>query len=113
MYIPRNWEFGQAFSKLRNFGRGGVEPPKHPPGYASDLRSFKGVKRPVTRDKIIIIIIIINMKILNIESLAPVYKWGDTLRRVQIEEIRASLIVMLCVYLLFRFAVCDSLCVLP
>jgi hypothetical protein len=33
MYIPRNWEFGQAFSKLRNFG--GFEPPQHPRGYAS------------------------------------------------------------------------------
>jgi hypothetical protein len=29
MYIPRNWEFGQAFSKLRNFG--GFEPPQTPP----------------------------------------------------------------------------------
>jgi hypothetical protein len=38
MYIPRNWKFGQAFSKLRNFGGGGgFEPPKHHPGYASDL----------------------------------------------------------------------------
>jgi hypothetical protein len=35
MYIPRNWEFGPAFSKLRNFR--GFEPPKHPPGYASDV----------------------------------------------------------------------------
>jgi hypothetical protein len=33
MYIPQNWEFGPAFSKLRNFG--GFEPPNHPPGYAS------------------------------------------------------------------------------
>jgi hypothetical protein len=33
MYIPRNWEFGQAFSKLRNFGGGGVNPQTpHPPG---------------------------------------------------------------------------------
>jgi hypothetical protein len=31
MYIPRNWEFGPAFLKLRNFGGGGVEPPKHQP----------------------------------------------------------------------------------
>jgi hypothetical protein len=23
MYIPRNWEFGSALAKLRNFGRGG------------------------------------------------------------------------------------------
>jgi hypothetical protein len=34
MYIPRNWEFGQDFSKLQNF-RGGFEPLKHPPGYVS------------------------------------------------------------------------------
>jgi hypothetical protein len=34
MYIPRNWEFGPAFSKLRNFG-GGFNPPNTPPGYAS------------------------------------------------------------------------------
>jgi hypothetical protein len=34
-YIPRNWEFTSAFSKLRNFGEGGVEPHKPPPpGYA-------------------------------------------------------------------------------
>jgi hypothetical protein len=31
-YIPRNWEFGSALAKLRNFGgREGVEPPKTPP----------------------------------------------------------------------------------
>jgi hypothetical protein len=35
MYIPRNWEFGQAFSKLQNFGGGGLNPPNTPPGYAS------------------------------------------------------------------------------
>jgi hypothetical protein len=28
MYIPRNWEFGPAFSKLRYFGGGGFEPAK-------------------------------------------------------------------------------------
>jgi hypothetical protein len=27
MYIPRNWEFGSAVSKLRNFGKGEFEPP--------------------------------------------------------------------------------------
>jgi hypothetical protein len=27
MYIPRNFEFGSALSKLRNFGGGGVNPP--------------------------------------------------------------------------------------
>jgi hypothetical protein len=26
MYFPRNWEFGLAFLKLRNFGRVGFEP---------------------------------------------------------------------------------------
>jgi hypothetical protein len=31
MYIPRNWKFGQAFSKLRNFG-GGLNPPNTPLG---------------------------------------------------------------------------------
>jgi hypothetical protein len=31
MYIPQNWEFGPAFSKLRNLGGGGVEPLKPPP----------------------------------------------------------------------------------
>ena len=30
MYFPRNWEFGSALSKLRNFG-GGFEHPKQPP----------------------------------------------------------------------------------
>jgi hypothetical protein len=36
MYIPWNWEFVSAFSKLRNFGGGGVETPNPPPtGYAS------------------------------------------------------------------------------
>jgi hypothetical protein len=31
MYIPRNWKFGSALSKRRNFGGGGVEPPTPPP----------------------------------------------------------------------------------
>ena len=30
MYFPRNWEFGSALSKFRNFG-GGFEHPKPPP----------------------------------------------------------------------------------
>jgi hypothetical protein len=32
MYIPRNWEFGSALAKLRNFGGGGgfESPPKTP-----------------------------------------------------------------------------------
>jgi hypothetical protein len=34
MYFPRNWEFGSALSKLRNFG--GVEHPNPPsPWYAT------------------------------------------------------------------------------
>jgi hypothetical protein len=33
MYFPRNWEFGSALSKLRNFGGWGrFEPPKPPLG---------------------------------------------------------------------------------
>jgi hypothetical protein len=31
MYIPQNWEFGPAFSKLRNFG-GGLNPQTTPLG---------------------------------------------------------------------------------
>jgi hypothetical protein len=30
MYFPRNWEFGSAVSKRRNFERGWFEPPKPP-----------------------------------------------------------------------------------
>jgi hypothetical protein len=43
MYIPRNWEFGPAFSKLRNFG-GGFEPPKHPPPLGTPV--FRIIDRP-------------------------------------------------------------------
>jgi hypothetical protein len=39
MDIPQNWEFGPAFSKLRNFG-GGLNPPNHPPGYTSEMSLF-------------------------------------------------------------------------
>jgi hypothetical protein len=35
MYLPRNWEFGSAFSKLRNFGGGGLNIPTPPPRYAT------------------------------------------------------------------------------
>jgi hypothetical protein len=35
MYIPQNWEFGPAFSKLR----GGFEPPKPPPWVRQCLHS--------------------------------------------------------------------------
>jgi hypothetical protein len=35
MYIPWNWEFGSALAKPRNFGGGGVEPPKPPIRYAT------------------------------------------------------------------------------
>jgi hypothetical protein len=42
MYFPRNWEFGSALSKLRNFGGGGLNPPNPPPGYASaDSATYK------------------------------------------------------------------------
>jgi hypothetical protein len=34
MYFPRNWEFGSALSKRRNFEGGGVDPP-NPPRYAT------------------------------------------------------------------------------
>jgi hypothetical protein len=38
MYIPRNWEFGSALSKLRNFGGwGGLNPLT--PRYATALQS--------------------------------------------------------------------------
>jgi hypothetical protein len=38
MCFPRNWEFGSALSKLRNFGGGGgFNPPKTPPGYPRGL----------------------------------------------------------------------------
>jgi hypothetical protein len=33
MYIPRNWEFGSALSKLRNFGEG-LNPPTPPPNFS-------------------------------------------------------------------------------
>jgi hypothetical protein len=32
IYIPRNWEFGSALPKFRNYGGGGVEPAKPPFG---------------------------------------------------------------------------------
>jgi hypothetical protein len=50
MYIPQNWEFDPAFSKLRNFGGGGgVEPANHPPGYASgDHHEVHGINTPET-----------------------------------------------------------------
>jgi hypothetical protein len=35
LYIPQNWELGPPFSKLRDVGGGGLNPPNHPPGYAS------------------------------------------------------------------------------
>ena len=36
MYFPRNWEFGSALSKLRNFGRGGLNTP-NPPSLGTPL----------------------------------------------------------------------------
>jgi hypothetical protein len=35
MYLPRNWKFGSALSKLRNFGGGGV---LNPLRYATDIK---------------------------------------------------------------------------
>jgi hypothetical protein len=35
MYFRRNWEFGSALSKLRNFWVGGLNTPTPPPGYAT------------------------------------------------------------------------------
>jgi hypothetical protein len=35
MYIPRNWEFGLALSKVRNFGEGGGALNPQPPSYAT------------------------------------------------------------------------------
>jgi hypothetical protein len=65
MYIPRNWEFGSALEKLRNFG-GGLNPP-NPPRYATGLNStnvhYKATQTLVQqihyKHAIIIIIIII------------------------------------------------------
>jgi hypothetical protein len=41
MYIPRNWEFGSALAKLRNFG--GFEHP-NPPLHAADHRSAEAIR---------------------------------------------------------------------
>jgi hypothetical protein len=39
MYIPRNWEFGSALAKLRNFGEGlGGLNSSNPPRYATDIQ---------------------------------------------------------------------------
>jgi hypothetical protein len=35
MYFPRNWEFGSALSKLRNFEGGGLNTPNPPPRNAT------------------------------------------------------------------------------
>jgi hypothetical protein len=42
MYIPRNWEFGWALAKLRNFGEKGVWPP--PPSLRHCLFSENAVE---------------------------------------------------------------------
>jgi hypothetical protein len=50
MYFPRNWEFGSALSKFRNFG-GGAEPPKLPRyaiGQRHDQTALTPGKRPPT-----------------------------------------------------------------
>jgi hypothetical protein len=38
MYFPRNWEFGSALAKLRNFG-GGLNPPGMPVTEGADTES--------------------------------------------------------------------------
>jgi hypothetical protein len=40
MYIPWNWVFGSALSKLWNFG-GGLNPPNLPPRYATVMGGNK------------------------------------------------------------------------
>jgi hypothetical protein len=48
MYIPPNWEFGPAFSKLRNFGGGGgsLNPPNTTPWVRQCLHRFKIIESP-------------------------------------------------------------------
>jgi hypothetical protein len=43
MYFPRNWEFGSALSKLRNFGKGGLNTPNTPS--ARHCTSWKAASR--------------------------------------------------------------------
>jgi hypothetical protein len=43
MYIPRNWEFGPAFSKLRNFGGGGGWTPPGTPVTLCVLKTWCGI----------------------------------------------------------------------
>jgi hypothetical protein len=40
MYIPRNWEFGSALAKLRNFGGGGLKPQTLPFGTPLEVATF-------------------------------------------------------------------------
>ena len=46
MYFPRNWEFGSALSKLRNFGGGGWTPPPPNPPRERHCYTFKGLPWP-------------------------------------------------------------------
>jgi hypothetical protein len=48
MHFPRNWEFGSAFSKLRNFGWGlNPQPPLGTPFFVF----FREMKSPTTKIK--------------------------------------------------------------
>jgi hypothetical protein len=48
MYIPQNWEFGLACSKLRNF-KGGLNPPNQPLGTPVPSFSLCSMKRLAIR----------------------------------------------------------------
>jgi hypothetical protein len=61
MYIPRNWEFGQAFSKLRNFG-GEVEPPKHPPPLGTPVFNYRQPKTAANYHRKSLEILMITLK---------------------------------------------------
>jgi hypothetical protein len=56
MYFPRNWEFGSALSKLRNFGGGGLNPPN--PSLVTPLAMVTVV--------VIAIVIVVNESIVTI-----------------------------------------------
>jgi hypothetical protein len=49
MYIPRNWEFGSALSKLRNFGWRGLTPPRYTTVSRHDKRIYQTLQRYIQR----------------------------------------------------------------
>jgi hypothetical protein len=69
VYFPRNWEFGSALSKLRNFGGRGVEPP--PPSVCHWRRVYGSFRTLVTNYQI--------MQSLtedsNVQNLLSSYSW--------------------------------------